>query len=337
MQRRPGFTLIELLVVIAIIAILIALLLPAVQQAREAARRTTCRNNLKQLTLALHNYHDVYLRFPPGQVNNRTGAPGTNTGPENSDGSNGSGAFGPGSTWSLSILAQIEQVAIFNNFMKIANERPEVIDWLGNSTYANFPVGNKQMDAFSCPSSPNPGGELANGTGMEHLGRGNYGACFGKGTYALASTQNALTGGIFGINSNYSLKDVTDGSSNTLCLAELMYSHTVDPNGTDFPSKDVRGTWAYGAMGANTFTTQTQPNASVADRVWGCRSKPTERMPCVQSSAYWTLFAAARSHHIGGVHTSLGDGAVRFVSENIDLINWQNLGSRGGSETIGEF
>ena len=198
MQRRSGFTLIELLVVIAIIAILIALLLPAVQQAREAARRTTCKNNMKQLTLAIHNYHDVYLRFPPGQVNNRPGAPGTNTGPENSDGCNGSGAPCPGSTWSLSILAQLEQVGQFNNFMKIAGERPEVIDWLGHASYANFPVGNTMVPAFTCPSSPDPGGQFANGTGMEHLGRGNYGACFGKGTYALASTMNALTGGLFG-------------------------------------------------------------------------------------------------------------------------------------------
>lgn len=337
MRRRTAFTLIELLVVIAIIAILIALLLPAVQQAREAARRTTCKNNVKQLTLALHNYHDVYLRFPPGQVNNRAGAPGTSTGPENSDGSNGSGNVGPGSTWSLSILAQLEQGPMFNNFMKIAGEKPEVIDWLGNATYVNYPVGNSQLPAFTCPSSPMPGGELANGTGMEHLGRGNYGACFGKGTYALASTDDSAVGGMFGINSNISMRDLTDGTSNTLCLAELMFSHTLDPNGIDFPSKDVRGVWAYGAMGANTFSTQTQPNAAVADRVWGCRNKPLERMPCVQSNAYWTLFAASRSHHIGGVQVSMGDGGVRFVSENIDLRTWQNLGSRGGGETIGEF
>ncbi|HVJ85184.1 MAG TPA: DUF1559 domain-containing protein [Caulifigura sp.] len=344
-MRRAAFTLIELLVVIAIIAILIALLLPAVQQAREAARRTTCRNNLKQLGLGLHNYHDVYRVFPPGQVNVKNGLrndPGFN-GIEDMDGYNGAVVsatvgLGPGTNWAVSILAQIDQTAMFNNFMKIASERPEVIDWFGNGTYAAFPVGNQHLPAFRCPSSPTPVDLFGNGTGMEDLGRGNYGACWGNGRYALDDTDKSTIGNLFAVNSSYGIRDCSDGTSNTLMLSELTFIITPAPTGNDpSPYKDTRGTWPFGAAGGNNFSAILQPNSSAADRVWGCRTRPLEFMPCTQNERQWENYAAARSKHTGGVHCTMADGSVRFIADNISQVTWRALASRGGAETVGEF
>ena len=106
-----------------------------------------------------------------------------------------------------------------------------------------------------------------------------------------------------------------------------------DTTGPSF--QDVRGTWGYATMGGNVFSTQTGPNSAVADRVWGCRSMPSEGMPCTSSSDYPNLFAAARGYHPGGVNVSMADGSVRFVSDNINLTVWQAMGSRAAGEVIG--
>lgn len=320
-----GFTLIELLVVIAIIAILIALLLPAVQQAREAARRTECKNKLKQLGLALHNYHDAFTVFPPGTVNPIGDDP---------SGKNGSGAPGIGGPWICFLLPYLDQTALYGNFSKIVNERPEVVDWFGNGTYASTPIGDKHLGMMDCPTHPLNDEQMGNGSGMENLGRGNYAACFGKSGYGAASSNAPATGGLFGINSKVGIGDITDGSSNTLAFSEVQYRlrSTTGPS-----SQDSRGVWSYATMGGNVFSSQTGPNSKVPDAVWGCRSYLPENMPCTNSSTYATLFAAARSYHIGGVQVTMGDGSCRFISENIDLGTWQAIGSRGGGEQAGEF
>ncbi|MDZ4684088.1 MAG: DUF1559 domain-containing protein [Planctomycetaceae bacterium] len=326
--RRCAFTLIELLVVIAIIAILIALLLPAVQQAREAARRTECRNRLKQLGLALHNYHDNFNTFPPGTVNPIG---------ENPNGQNGGGAAGIGGPWICFLLPYLDQNPQYTAFSKIVAERPEVVDWFGNATYTSqgITVGGETFPAMNCPTHPGNDEKLANGTNMEHLARGNYCASFGKGGYGRTYTGSPATGGLFGINSKIRMGDVTDGTSSTLAFSELKY-RLVSATGPSL--QDTRGTWSYGVMGANIFSTRAGPNSAVPDGVWGCRNFPQEGMPCVQvGTPYIELAAAARSYHTGGVHACLGDGAVRFFSDNIDLTLWQNLGSRGGAEVLGDF
>ncbi len=332
-RRLRGFTLIELLVVIAIIAILIALLLPAVQQAREAARRTECKNKLKQLGLALHNYHDTFRVFPPGTVNGRTGTGAT--GPDNPNGANGGGAFAIGGPWICFLLPYLDQSPLYANFERIVRERPEVVDWFGNGTYAATPIGNEHLTIMDCPSHPTCDEKLDNGTNMEHLARGNYAACYGKGRYGQVHTNNAAVGGLFGNNSKFGVRDVIDGTTNTLAFSELKYRlpHTTGPS-----FEDTRGTWSYGVMGANIFSTLTGPNSAVPDGVWGCRNFPAEGMPCTQiGSPYSEMFAAARSYHVGGVQGCLADGSVRFFSENIDLLTWQGLGSRAGRESLGEF
>lgn len=324
-HQRHAFTLIELLVVIAIIAILIALLLPAVQQAREAARRSTCKNNLKQLALALHNYHSTHNLFPPGSVNGAG---------DNPNGAHGSGAVAIGASWALLILPDMEQSAMFDDVMTIANERNEVQDWLGNGTYTSqgMLVGSKQVNFMLCPSHPKNTEEFANGTGLENLARGNYCASYGKAGYGRVHTNDGKVGGVFGNNSSLAMRDIIDGTSNTLALSELKFRLQ---SSTGPSSQDTRGTWPYGVMGANIFSTQTSPNSSAPDGIWGCRSYPEEGMPCVQiGSPYTEMYSAARSYHTGGVQGAMADGSVRFFSDNIDLLLWQALSTRGGREVI---
>lgn len=335
MSRKPsrsthqGFTLIELLVVIAIIAILIGLLLPAVQKVREAATRMECQNNLKQLTLAVHAYESAHKVLPPGTINTNPGSTTIAAG-DDPNGKNGSGTKGIGGPWICHILGFMEQEALYRNFKKIEMERPEVVDWFGNATYAATPIGDQHLVAMDCPAHPWNDEKLANGTGMEHLARGNYAACYGKGGYGGVYTNNEAIGGLFGNNSKVKMTTVPDGLSNTIALSELKYR---SPSGTGPSYQDSRGVWSYGTMGGNTFTTKNGPNSAVPDGVWGCRNFPQEGMPCVQvGSPYREMHAAARSYHSGGVNVSYGDGSVRFVSNSVSLTVWQSLGSRGGGE-----
>jgi len=323
---RTGFTLVELLVVIAIIGVLVALLLPAVQSARESARRMTCANRLRQLGLAMHNYESTMTCFPTGTINPVGDDP---------NGRNGSGQPGIGAPWICMMLPQLEQPTLFEYFMKICKEKPEVVDWFGNASYAATQIGEKHLKVMDCPSHPFNEEELANGTGMEHLARGNFAACYGRGGYGQAFGKDPAIGGVFATNLRLSGQNVTDGLSNTLAFSELKY-RLKGPVGPSF--QDTRGTWTYGVMGANIFSTQIGPNSASPDGVWGCRNTPTEGMPCVQvGTPYDTLWAAARSYHPGGVHACLADGGVRFFSNNISLLTWQALGSRGGGESLGDF
>jgi prepilin-type N-terminal cleavage/methylation domain-containing protein len=340
-RRRSAFTLVELLVVIAIIGVLIALLLPAVQAAREAARRAQCANRLKQLGIAMHNYEGTYLVLPPGTINARAAA-GTVDAGDDPNGQNGSGGFGPGGVaiggpWICMMLPFLEQPALHRNFMKIANERPEVVDWFGHASYVTTaPIGAQHLDAMDCPTHPRVEEQLDNGTGMEHLARGNYCANYGRGGYGQRYTKDPFIGGLFGNNHPIGIKDVTDGTSNTLAFSELKY-RLASSTGPSF--EDSRGVWTYATMGGNVFSTQTGPNSSTPDRVWGCRNFPAlpVHMPCVQGgSPYRDNFAAARGYHPGGVMACLGDGATRFFSNNVNLIVWQAYGTRGGGEAMSQ-
>ena len=145
---------------------------------------------------------------------------------------------------------------------------------------------------------------LSNGTNMEDLARGNFAACYGRGGYGQAFGKDPAIGGVFATNLRLSGQNVTDGMSNTLAFSELKY-RLKGPIGPSF--QDTRGTWTYGVMGANIFSTQTGPNSASPDGVWGCRNTPTEGMPCVQTGTpYDALWSAARSYHPNGVTNLLG-------------------------------
>lgn len=308
---RSGFTLIELLVVIAIIAILIALLLPAVQQAREAARRTQCKNNLKQLGLALHNYHDTANVFPPSSVGRCT-TPLLNT--------NGL-AF---------LLPMIDQSPLYNT-MNFSVAFSTYVS-MGTGTATNDPttVGNadavkRPITAFLCPSDPgvvvHPETTAHYGISATNTGTGGaktnydfstapfYNTCENWGTTASTSRR------MFGENSKCRMGDITDGSSNTVAMAET----------TLMVYNGRTAAWGYRGW--------VMPGIDlVSQRIndWTYTGQPT--IPGRLGS-----WSRSGSLHTGGIHVLLADGSVRFISENIDTVTRQRLAYMADGNVLGEF
>jgi len=334
--RRSGFTLVELLVVIAIIGILIALLLPAVQAAREAARRTQCVNHLKQLALACHTHHDVHGEFPYARKYD----------------------YWDAYTWTQLILPRIEQAAVYENYWTLP-ERPFRTAYPGPLG----PIGDDprlrtarhaQIETFYCPSDKSP---TRNEMGTTWFGfmRGNYSGCTGSGDMygePVDSSSGPWGLGVFGVQHGQSVDtgaavptrgareaDVRDGTSNTVMLSELLVP--ADTTGWGGPM----GETIYGNMGGALFSGTHTPNTSAADEVYGpCPSAAgdnTYDAPCVSiSSASWwrpnaaRAHAAARSRHPEGVNAALADGSVHFITDSIDQETWRSLATRDGREPV---
>ena len=313
MQRRTAFTLIELLVVIAIIAILIALLLPAVQQAREAARRTQCKNNLKQLGLALHNYHDVHGSLP-GAVN------------QCRDWGNSMWDHRgcPGYAWR--ILPFMDQVNLYNT-----------IQWgwlLEGSSTINVEQRTAVVPAFECPSDS----ELVTEAGSANWsGRmRNYPVCLGNTDYDQSTlTQNGISyahrKGLFEFfNKCVKFRDCTDGLSNTYAVGEIITPAEVN-------------TWTgmgriHQNMGTG-FTAFYTPNSKSQDIIANGYNRLGGENPNQAgiSGNWWDAIVTLRSAHTGGVQVTLGDGSVRFISDNINLGTHHALAGRDDGIVIGEF
>ncbi len=313
-----GFTLIELLVVIAIIAILIALLLPAVQQTREAARRSQCKNNLKQIGLALHNYEASHLCLPSGRVN----FPKV-----------------------FSAQAQLLPYIDGGNLRRLLdfNTAPTFCEPCSPMT-TNDVAARTVVPIFLCPSDTNivPNSVFA---------PTNYAGCIGSGVGASASIKTG--DGVLYSGSGTRFADIKDGLSSTVAFGES----TVGPGGkpsspTGGPPQDatvevleltgatvttdaacvpggsavwsgLRGAkWLNGHYGDTLYNNYYQPNS--------------RRFDCGNASHNFGL-TAARSRHNGGVHITLCDGAVRFVSDKVDLAIWRNLATRAGREVVIEF
>jgi len=275
-KRSPrAFTLIELLVVIAIIAVLIALLLPAVQQAREAARRSQCKNNLKQIGLALHNYHDTHQVFPCGVF----------TGVYSSTG--GRGARGSG--WFHQSLPYIDQSAVYAGISPMMAAGAVVGG--DNEIYrAPEALRRNKVAVFMCPSDPNAGSIM----GPSHADgfQGNYVVCAGSlsmGTYGTAF--EGPKDGLFFFQSATRIRDVTDGSSMTMMGSEgLSRGSGLEYGGA--------GQYWNGFWGGPFFTAAQNPNTTVADRIHTCLTTTNLRAPCVSIGGTGTTAGVyARSMH----------------------------------------
>lgn len=283
-SSRRAFTLIELLVVIAIIAVLVALLLPAVQQAREAARRTSCKNNLAQIGLAVMNYEMAHGVLPPGSVNQ--------TGPIQAT------TEGYHMSWIAQILPNIEQGGLFKaiDFKLGAYKQPDKVRTAG-------------LPAFHCPSSP----ESLMGNGVAYS---SYAACH----HGQESPIDVDNNGAFFLNSSVRFKDILDGASNTIFVGEKQGLE----NGLG---------WLSGTR-ATLRNTGNGPNKSPAFTGQGWSGRVLGDIPLFEDAATVGGFG---SWHIGGSQFVLGDGSVRFLSENIDIKTYQNLGNRHDEQIPGDF
>ena len=325
--RRNAFTLIELLVVIAIIAVLIALLLPAVQQAREAARRTQCKNNLKQLGLSLHNYHGTYNGFPFAQE---------------------TGSSCPGNInfneWSAisQLLPYFDQANVYNliNFSTGISADSSCAPDSTNKV----PVFT-ELVGLRCPSDPQ---ENTSGVG----GATNYMVNKGNGIIWLGPT-GPNTGfpeqnGVMYFQSSVSIGQISDGSSNTAAFSERCLTDSnlanVNPVSDVFfsPAQPLTQDQAVTMCAAvDIYSPASQfPLFMGAPWAHGQHCYLHVNGPNQRSCGFFTALRATMppsSKHVGGVHVQMADGSGRFVSDNIDLITWRALGSRNGSEVIGIF
>jgi prepilin-type N-terminal cleavage/methylation domain-containing protein/prepilin-type processing-associated H-X9-DG protein len=316
--QRRGFTLVELLVVIAIIAILIGLLLPAVQKVREASNRAKCQNNLKQLALALHNYHDARNGLPQGVANKIGQDGGAYTGEDRR-------------TWVHSILPYIEQDTIGTT---VENATAT------NAMYAVSPYSQYKdtiLQSLMCPSDANKGKtftKLNSGQGF-HI---NYAGCATETTFTPASPSGTqgfypeLGTGMLYPQSRVKLPTVSDGTANTLLLSELR----IVPDTT--ADHDTRGRlWNNARDGAVLFSTKGTPNTQTLPDQSGHCVTGYDKVPCTKITDGTSLFQSARSMHLGGVNVAMADGSVRFVPETIDATLWNGLGTRAASETTSDF
>ena len=353
-RSRQGFTLVELLVVIAIIGILVGLLLPAVQAAREAARRMQCSNNLKQLGLAMHNYHDAYNRFAMSATATR-----------DATGLNPIDYRDPrwSTTWSAAILPYIEQGNLWNQWSSALGFK---------DTVAQRAVIATNLVAMQCPSDPMADGKTLTVGGVEYA-RINYGANHGGGNYHRETVPGRFGGvtetpnwSAFGITAGTNrgmfaaslgalawsakLGDITDGTSNSVMFGEIIQA------GVGF-SDDNRASWGQAGGAFISAFNHATPNQG-PDFIAGPNA------PAVNAAGFNTLFRdcwaycsnlgynkikpyscndrylvthieggmASRSWHTGGVQVVLGDGSVHFASENIDRVIWRAMLTIQGGE-----
>lgn len=309
MSRRPsGFTLVELLVVIAIIGILVALLLPAVQAAREAARRMQCGNNLKQMGLALHNYHDVYKSIPIGAIDGTSVAVSAHA----------------------RLLPFIEQTNLY-----------DLVDFsVPHNHVNNTAARNTEVSTFRCPSDPS---RLPSAIG----GKNNYYWNAGSGIvmYASGTAGQPPANGIVWLNEAYRFSDIIDGLSNTAAFAEKMTGD--GSNGISSPRTDTfqPGTYpnspdeALQQCNAMDVTDLSKQGYSNVGGPWLQQYHSTNQyahvLPPNGRSCMFPpgrIATTANSQHPGGVQITLCDGSVRFVATTVALPAWRAIGSRNGGE-----
>ncbi len=311
-RRRCAFTLVELLVVIAIIGILVSLLLPAVQSAREAARRMQCGNNLKQISLAMHNYHDVFRCIPIADVNGAVNAVSAHA----------------------RLLPYLEQ-----------NNLYQLVDFNVPYDHANNAVArNAEVAAFRCPTDPSRLPSLIGGGNNYYWNAGS-----GIVMYSSGAAGQPSANGIVWHNQVFRFADILDGLSNTAGMAEKLTgdgnngissptdtfrpgTHPATPdeamqhcNAVDVKDLSKQGYSNVGAPWLQQYHSTNQYNHVLPPNGRSCMYPPGR------------IATTANSHHPGGLQFALCDGSVRFVSTTINLSTWRSLGSTNGGENIGEY
>lgn len=335
MKRRTGFTLIEMLVVIAIIGLLIALLLPAVQQAREAAHRTQCRNHLKQIGLALHNYEATNRVFPPGFV------------------------FSARGSWSVHgrLLPFMEQSNSYA-LVRLDMEWHDPINLLTG-------IQKQTIPTFSCPSDPHSDELYLDDPNEGPVKPVSYGFNFGT-WFIYAPLTGRGSDGCFYPNSSVGTHSISDGMSSTLACAEVKtfqsyFYNTVNPGpspptspaafsqwanaavfslGPNLQNNGGHNEWCEGTVHDSGFTTVFTPNTKVSylhsdGRTYDIDYSSRYEGSSMTEPTYASI--TSRSYHIGIVQAALMDGSVRSISDSISLSVWRSLGTRAGNEVVGEF
>jgi len=316
MRKRGGFTLIELLVVIAIIGVLLSLLMPAVQAAREAARRTQCNNNIKQLVLALHNYCDINRTFPPGHLE---------TGEENPPPGGQTAQHQTG--WLTYLLPFVEQSALYK--LVPFNEINPAVNVNKNTAF--FPAAGTFMESFLCPTDPMHLVALSTAPA-------NYVA--NQGTNCMCQFNQC--NGVFGHSTFTKLAWITDGTSTTIAVSETLrgdnvpatladnyiYNKAATANAQDVTTcqsfaanaSDRGLSWIGGQPQYNMFSTNRVPNDALYD--------------CIAPNYGCSNMAARSAHSGGGVIVGMCDGSLHFISQNIDLATYQAMGTMNGGEIV---
>lgn len=350
-KRWLGFTLVELLVVIAIIGILVALLLPAIQAAREAARRTQCNNNLKQLGVALHNYHDIHKNFPIGSRN--CDAANTNTG--------GSCGGGMANVWEngwnrkgtplVKLLPFVEQASLYDQLNQSMDVDAQL--WGNNSVptmapqFSPFPTPDVQQPAYRCPSDPyqnagNPPSNYGMNIGAQVMpNQGGQctlypGNIFGNGATGHGSANAPLgTNSISGVFSRYDwaakMADITDGTSTTIAIGEIL------PKCGDHH----RGGWiSSNALWTATTGPINYPTCPGELPGFAGFNVPAGSPPGTTScngDANWMTSQGFKSKHPGGAQFLFCDGSVHLLNEGMNYRTYQALGSRNDGDPVGQY
>jgi prepilin-type N-terminal cleavage/methylation domain-containing protein/prepilin-type processing-associated H-X9-DG protein len=319
MRCRSAFTLIELLVVIAIIAVLIGLLLPAVQKVREAANRMSCQNNLKQLGVAMHSYHDTNGTWPKSQDSKDVYVC----------------CWG---TWVMLILPYVENEAAFWNYQNWGGSDTISTNWpaptppdvnpkprYDRTVNVNSTTG-RRYTVLTCPS------DQANAP-IGQITSHNYVVNYGNTTYSQDTYQQVkFKGAPFAPRKTFRLQDISDGTSNTLLMAEVVQGQR----------QDLRGfSWWGDSSAMETFfpPNPTSPDSNIyapGDGTGFCDPNPPNP-PCIQASTAYPEFQSSRSRHPQGVNVVLCDGSARFISNDINLQTWRNLGSSHDGNVLGDY
>jgi len=344
-RERSAFTLIELLVVIAIIAILVALLLPAVQQAREAARRSSCKNNLKQIGLALHNYHETFKVFPPGYIGDYgtysvSGTTNIQTHPK--------GATGNVAQWNwLAFIAPMMELSAGYDALGVGSRHggAAIDDWANTG-----PIFQSPISSVRCPSDTGP--DVGSGhrrprgstnTTRREVTLSNYiGVNRGANNQNVWPRKNQATG-IFTVDSKVRMRDITDGTSNTLIVGERTWEYKVTNPSTgaiDTVNANAGNMWVTRSADDSTDTSPMACNGCGYTDALGVTGLAPNSKDAYNGSGALThnrVRGQFSSLHAGGVQFVLADGSVRFISENLSNTTYNRLGNRKDGNVVGQF